>query len=87
MHRMATMKRRIVYLSDEEWTRIGVIATDHGLTISAEIRGRLTHDWRPISTAIDDRYVAGIRPGEPPEHVPSPQAERDAILRKINKGE
>lgn len=123
MHRMATYKRRIVYLSDEEWERISTIAHDHGLTVSAEIRGRITHDWRPIEPGqcvqhghVTERCCALFEPSaakpflaEAVRTIATPvpsgttfverigleveptrksqQAERDAILRKINKGE
>lgn len=35
---MATMKRRVIYLSDEEWERLKTRATELGLTISAYLR-------------------------------------------------
>jgi hypothetical protein len=38
MHRMATQKRRIVYLSDEEWLMLKAHARAHGVSISQTIR-------------------------------------------------
>lgn len=79
MHRMATQKRRIVYLSDEEWRTLTEQAETNGTTISAYIRSALGFSTLPFRTARE------IGLGQPRPRI-SAQAERDAILRKINKG-
>lgn len=42
VHRMATMKRPVVYLSDEEWELAKTLATEYGVTISEVVRILLT---------------------------------------------
>jgi hypothetical protein len=44
MHRMATQKRRVIYLSDMEWAKIGERSEAFGLSRSAYI-GKLI-EWR-----------------------------------------
>jgi hypothetical protein len=53
MHRMATYKRRIVYLSDEEWRMVGQIAEQRGRTISGHIRA-LLKNWGDSAYKGDD---------------------------------
>jgi len=38
MHRMATMKRRVIYMSDDEWALAQTQASDRGMTVSAYVR-------------------------------------------------
>jgi hypothetical protein len=60
--------------------------------IAVTALGRVIGHYVPISVAIDDRFVAGLRPGEPASwdaFAPTAtqgQKARDAILRKINRG-
>jgi hypothetical protein len=84
MHRMATYKRRIVYLSDKEWAEIAATARGMDMTASAYIRTLIlgTRIGSPVTvtTRLDaDGYVVGRRKAQ--------QAERDAILRRVNRGE
>ena len=90
-----TVKRRIVWLADDDWTRIQTTAQSHGYTVSEYLR-RLTngHDinhstWDSVKAVKTDQPVA-LKGGEG-EPVPAPrpltQAERDAILRRVNRGE
>lgn len=71
MHRMATYKRRIVYFTDEEWEQTRCAAKAAGMTASARIR-MLVVEGRVIPVVLSPR--------------PNPQAQRDAILRRINMG-
>ena len=62
MHRMATYKRRIIYLSDEEWAGLHERATGRGFTISEYVRRLINgHD---LTHSTWDAVKAG-RTGEP----------------------
>jgi hypothetical protein len=66
-------------------------------SVAVTALGRVIGHYVPISVAIDDRFLAGLRPGEPASWdalapraarntTKTQQGERDAILRKINRG-
>jgi hypothetical protein len=38
MHRMATQKRRVIYMSDKEWAEAGRLASQMGLSVSGYLR-------------------------------------------------
>lgn len=65
------VKRRTVWFSDEEWLILNARAKERDTSISAYIRDALVDD-APTSTI---RGAMGMS-----------QAERDAVLRKVNKG-
>jgi macrodomain Ter protein organizer (MatP/YcbG family) len=65
---MSTYKRRIIYISDEEWTGLAALAQKRKLTISATIRELLTDRMETIRQTL-----------------PNSQAQRDELLRKINR--
>jgi hypothetical protein len=71
---MATQKRRIVYLSDDDWEEIKELARGMSMSISGYLRAM-------ISGSLDQPHV------RPKMTLTLTQTERDAILRKINKGE
>jgi hypothetical protein len=78
---MATYKRRIVYLSDEEWDAAKRLAERNSVTASELIRDCLRRghlrDECLMPATKDQTEIAGVA---------MTQTERDAILRKINKG-
>lgn len=90
MHRMATQKRRIVYFSDEEWEGIRSLAKASHMSLSAYIR---TCTTTGITLEIEDSTghttltIKPPPPGGAVMTVKSRQAQRDAILRKVNRGE
>lgn len=76
---MATYKRRIVYLSDEEWEAAQREAVGRDCTASELIRDCLRRGYlrdEPLQPATKDQVTVG--------RVQMTQTERDAILRKIN---
>lgn len=71
---MATQKRRIIYFNDQEWEIVKNGAARQRQTISAFVR-----------------YTVHLAELERAEEIeaqgrPMTQAQRDAILRRINKG-
>jgi len=89
MHRMATQKRRVVYLSDEAWETAKSKAAKRGLSISAYIQSHLVvsaEDRARIEQAQKE-FADTYKPDKPVmAFTPMTQAERDAILRRVNKG-
>jgi hypothetical protein len=67
---MSTYKRRIVYLSDEEWEQLARIAKGQKATISATIRDLLF-----IPLPADMKPIVSV----------TSQARRDGLLNKINR--
>jgi hypothetical protein len=67
---MSTYKRRIVYLSDEEWEQLGRIAKGLKQTISATVRDLL---FVPLPS--EHKPIVSV----------TSQARRDELLRKINR--
>jgi macrodomain Ter protein organizer (MatP/YcbG family) len=63
MYRMATQKRRIIYLSDEDWARLGAKSRAEKRTISALIRDLL-------EDAPRDRAEAAAWEGTSPDLRP-----------------
>lgn len=57
MHRMATQKRRVIYLSDEEWAKVGERSSAFGLSRSAYI-GKLI-EWRQPGPAYIETGARG----------------------------
>lgn len=97
---MATYKRHVIYLSDEEWKEIKSHAQDADTTMSAYIRSRLVDGPVPTMTLTELGSTLGIDTDEriifdttpmrdaTPEQIArthTAQAQRDAILRKINR--
>ncbi len=82
MHRMVTQKRRVVYLSDEAWEAAKTQAKPYKLTASAYIQS-LIIGGRITPAALED-LLPTLRRDLRMDR--SPQAQRDAILRKINRG-
>ena len=80
MHRMSTYKRRIVYLSDEEWATLHQESKAREQTISSLIRDWLRDAWTP--TPPPERK--GLGPIAP---IATSQSQRDDLLRKINRKE
>lgn len=81
MHRMATKKRRIVYLTDQEWEAARRQSRPFLMSASTYIASLIT-GGRIIPAAVveeAEEKVRDIARG-------MTQAERDAILRRINKG-
>jgi hypothetical protein len=77
---MATYKRRIVYLSDEEWQAAQWEANIRDCTASELIRDCLRRGYLrdvPLQPATKDQATIG--------RVQMTQTERDAILRKVNR--
>lgn len=67
VHRMATQKRRVVYLSDAEWAIVEAEARRHAMTISAYLRSLITK--QPPGTLLTiERF--STRPFTP---VPKPK--------------
>ena len=98
VYRMATQKRRVVYLSDEAWEAAKRQAEPFGLSISAYIQS-LIIGGRIVPQFIRDAIEASERALEEELHLdptlrvehntlplPMSQAQRDAILRRVNKG-
>jgi hypothetical protein len=80
MHRMATYKRRIVYLSDEEWEAVSAKSQARGFTISEYIRRILNGNdlghstWTAVKaqrTGAEHIPLKG-RPGEPNRYSTRP---------------
>lgn len=67
------VKRRIVWLSDEEWAALGSIAQANKSTVSAMIRSMIESptERRPHMLPVTNAKDA--------------QAKRDAILRGVNR--
>ena len=72
MHRMATYKRRIVYLSDEEWQSLQEKSRARGYTISEYVRRVVnahepsTSTWAAVKSAkTGEPYALQGRPDEP----------------------
>lgn len=59
MHRMTTMKRRVIYTSDEEWADYTQSAALQGRTISGYIRMQMRE---PLRITLDDRGTIEIDP-------------------------
>lgn len=74
---MSTYKRRIVYLSDEEWEQLGRVAKDRKITISATVRDLLPGSVQKLEAVIPVDAVL--------RSPWTPQAKRDELLRKINR--
>ena len=84
MHCMATQKRRVIYMSDEDWTEAAQQAGSR--TISAYVR-QLVDAQRRVPRLMVYGPASDLRVAEITDPRASmTQAERDAILRKINKG-
>jgi len=76
---MSTYKRRIVYLSDEEWSTLLAESKARKQTASSLIRDWLRDAW---TTNPPERGSLGpIAPIST-----TSQAQRDELLRKINRG-
>jgi hypothetical protein len=56
---MATQKRRVIYMSDEEWAALGMVAQDQGETISGVIR-----QFRKLAEEMEEKLRAelGVSP-------------------------
>lgn len=57
---MATMKRRVIYLADEDWERLKTRAAELGMTISAYLRttARIANTESGVSYEVRPRLVA-----------------------------
>jgi hypothetical protein len=75
---MSTYKRRIVYLSDEEWSTLLAESKARKQTISSLIRDWLRDAW--TATSPQRGSVGPVAP------ISTSQAHRDELLRKINRG-
>ena len=62
---MPKLKKRVIYISDADWQRIREDSSSAGVTMSEIVRDALTRKRRQVSTMIDSRAAAHIRPGEP----------------------
>ena len=72
---MSTYKRRIVYLSDEEWSTLLAESKARKQTASSLIR-----DWLRDAWTTDPPKRGSLSP------ISTSQAQRDELLRKINRG-
>jgi hypothetical protein len=87
---MATLKRRIVYMSDEEWTTLKAKSEERGFTISEYVR-RVLSVHEPVTStwaAVKARKTGGevrLKGRDPEDGIGRSltQAQRDAILRKV----
>lgn len=87
MHRMSTQKRRVVYLSDEDWEDLKFRSSIQGVSISEFLRwtiGFSRERWLPRRTVDGAELATFARP--PIGTRKMTQAERDAVLRRVNKG-
>ena len=78
MHRMSTQKRRVVYFTDEEWEDARHRATNLDMTISAYIRSSVI-GGQVIPVRVQQAALTSMA-------ATLTQADRDAILRRVNKG-
>lgn len=88
-----TVKRRVVWMTDEDWTRIRGDAEGHGFTVSEYLR-QLSHrelghsTWSAVKAGrTGEPYVLKGGEGEPVHaaSAQSAQQRRDAILRRVAK--
>ena len=84
MHHMSTYKRRIVYLSDDEWEGLKGIAQMRMSTISATIRDMMEEAIRDEVKMMQALAEAAPKPIRPIKGAT--QKERDDFLRAINRG-
>jgi Arc/MetJ-type ribon-helix-helix transcriptional regulator len=84
---MSTYKRRIVYLSDIEWTALQAQAHERRTTISAVIRQavRGTDDQAGDRAARHDSQRPTAQAAARPAATRSAQAHRDEILKRVNR--
>lgn len=76
-------RRRVIYLSDDEWSAIVQASNGLGVTASSYIRSAVELAGRHIATVVEAEISES---GEPPIPAMS-QKERDRILRRISKSE
>lgn len=80
---MATMKRRVIYMSDEDWAEATEQAGSQ--TISAYLRGLIDGERR-VPRLMAYSTNDGVRVNELRDpRATMTQKERDALLRKINR--
>ena len=84
---MPTFKRHVLYLDDETWERIKESATEKGVTASDYVRatlGPLDEMRGRLDSVTTPPAKPDIRSDNPIGSMP--QAQRDEILRNLNKG-
>lgn len=82
---MSTYKRRIIYVSDIEWSALQERAHERRTTISALVRQAVREPDGSAGREVDQRPTAQ-RAARPATTARTAQARRDEILHKVSRG-